>query len=116
MTIPISTHELNRRFRVMRPGSTGDSSGGSVPTLTEVGIVRAKISQPTTAEQYEAQQAGSTFTVIAHLKPTADVRRGDRLIALDDGDSLRVKSTVTPSDPVYLRADCEQLQTEGGLP
>jgi phage repressor protein C with HTH and peptisase S24 domain len=49
-----------------------------------------------------------------HLKPDADVRRGDHLIALDDGDSLRVKSTVTPSERVYLRADCEQLQYEGG--
>lgn len=116
MTIPIGTHELNRRFRVMRPTVTGDDSGGSGITLADRGVVRGKVSQPTTQEQYEAQQAGSSFTVIVHLKPTADVRRGDNLVALDDGDSLRVKSTVTPSDPVYLRADCEQLQAEGGQP
>ena len=116
MTTPIGTHELNRRFKVMRPTTVADSSGGSVPTLTQVGTVRAKVSQPTTAEQYEAQQAGSSFTVVAHLKPKADVRRGDYLVALDDGDSLRVKSTVLPSDPVYLRVDAEQIQAEGGLP
>lgn len=116
MTIPIGTHELNRRFKVMRPTVTGDDSGGGVVTLVDQGRVRAKVSQPTTAEQYEAQQAGSSFTVIVHLKPNANVRRGDYLVALDDGDNLRVKSTVLPSDPVYLRADCEQLQAEGGSP
>jgi SPP1 family predicted phage head-tail adaptor len=116
MTIPISTAELNRRFRVMRPTVTSDDGGGSDVTLVDRGIVRAKVSQPTTQEQYEAQQAGSSFTVVAHLKPDADVRRGDHLIALDDGDSLRVKSTVTPSEPVYLRADAEQIQVEGGAP
>lgn len=41
--------------------------------------------------------------------PSADVRRGD-------GDDLRVKSTIMPSDPVYLRADCEQIQSEGRTP
>lgn len=114
--MPIGTHELNRRFRVMRPGTTGDAGGGSTATYADLGIVRAKVSQPTSAEQSEAQQAGATFTVVAHLNPRADVRRGDYLVALDDGDSLRVKSTVVPSEPVYLRADCEQLQAEGGLP
>ena len=58
-------------------------------------------------------QADTSLAVVAHFRPTADVRRGDHLIALDDGDDLRVKSTVRPSDPVYLRADCEQLQPEG---
>jgi len=50
------------------------------------------------------------------MLPKTDVRRGDHLIALDDGDDLRVKSTVMPSEAVYLRADCEQLQAEGGQP
>jgi head-tail adaptor len=109
----IGTSELNRRFTVMRPTTTGDDVGGSSVALVEVGTVRAKVSQPAGVEQLEAMQADATFVVIAHLKPSADVRRGDHLIALDDGDNLRVKSTVRPSEPIYLRADCEQLQNEG---
>jgi len=109
----VGTHELNRRFRVMRPTTSGDAVGGSDVTLVDSGIVRAKVSQPAGVEQLEAMKADATFVVIAHFKPSADVRRGDHLIALDDGDDLRVKSTVRPSEPIYLRADCEQLQNEG---
>ncbi len=109
----IGSHELNRTFRVMRPTTAGDDVGGSSVTEVDSGTVRAKISQPAGVEHVEAMQADTSLTVVAHFKPTADVRRGDHLIALDDGDDLRVKSTVRPSDPVYLRADCEQLQPEG---
>ena len=109
----IGTHELNRRFRVMRPVVSGDDLGGSDVTPTDVGIVRAKVSQPAGVEQVEAMQSSASLTVIAHFKPGVNVRRGDHLIALDDGDDLRVKSTIEPSDAIYLRADCEQLQPEG---
>lgn len=112
----VGTHELPRRFRVMRPTTTADDVGGSDVSEVDKGIVRAKVSQPTGVEQLEAMQAGTSFAVIVHLKPRADVRRGDRLVALDDGDNLRVKSTVMPSEGVYLRADCEQIQSEGGQP
>lgn len=112
----ISTSELNRRFRVMRPTVAGDDVGGGEVTEVSKGVVRAKVSQPASVEQLEAQKAGASFSVIVHMKPRADVRRGDRLIALDDGDDLRVKSTIVPSEAVYLRADCEQLQAEGGQP
>lgn len=112
----ISTRELNRRFAVWRTVTGTDDVGGSTTTQTQVGTVRAKVSQPAAVEQLEAQQAGASFSVIVHLKPKADVRRGDVLRALDDGDDLRVKSTVMPSEPIYLRADCEQLQAEGGQP
>lgn len=115
-TVPIGWHELNRGFEVWRNVLSSDDVGGTDATLARVGEVRAKVSQPAAVEQLEAQQAGASFSVIVHLRPDADVRRGDRLIALDDGDNLRVKSTITPSDPVYLRADCEQLQPEGGTP
>jgi head-tail adaptor len=116
MTTPISAYELNRRFRVMRPTTTSDDLGGSTVTDVDRGIVRAKVSQPAAVEQLEAQQAGASFSVIVHLLPDVNVRRGDRLVALDDGDDLRVKSTTVPSTRVYLRADCEQLQAEGGAP
>jgi len=109
----IGTHELNRRFRVLRPTTSGDDLGGSTVADTDLGIVRAKVSQPAGVEQVEAMQASTSLTVIVHFKPGTNVRRGDKLVALDDGDSLRVKSTVEPSEPIYLRADCEQLQPEG---
>lgn len=113
----IGLHELPRRFRVMRPATTSDDVGGSTVAEVQVGRpVRAKVSQPAAVEQLEAQQAGTSFAVIVHMLPGADVRRGDRLVALDDGDNLRVKSTIQPSEAVYLRADCEQIQSEGGTP
>lgn len=113
----IGRHELTRRFKVFRPVTTGDDVGGSSVTEEQVGgVIRVKVSQPAAVEQLEAQQAGSSFAVIAHMLPGTDVRRGDHLVALDDGDDLRVKSTVVPSEAVYLRADCEQLQAEGGTP
>lgn len=116
MVTPIPWRELNRRFRVMRPTTAEDDLGGSTVVPADKGIVRAKVSQPASVEQLEAQQAGSSFSVIVHMRPNADVRRGDSLVALDDGDDLRVKSTIMPSEPEYLRADCEQIQSEGGTP
>jgi head-tail adaptor len=110
----IRTSELNRRFKVMRPTVVDDEGGGSTPTEVYVTTVRAKVSQPAAVEQLEAMKADATFSVVVHMKPRADVRRGDHLVALDDGDDLRVKSTIAPSTAVYLRADCEQLQVEGG--
>ena len=109
---PIGAHELPESLHVWRPAATTDDQGGEVVTLTDVGTVRAKVSQPTAAEQIEAQRAGSSLAMIVHLRPDADVRRGDEL-RRPDGDRLRVKYTVHPSEPVYLRADCEQLQSEG---
>lgn len=113
----IGLHELPRRFRVMRPTTTGDDVGGSSVAEAQIGRpIRAKVSQPAGVEQLEAQQAGTSFAVIVHMLPGTDVRRGDHLIALDDGDDLRVKSTIQPSEAIYLRADCEQIQSEGGTP
>lgn len=112
MTIPIGAHELRETLTVWRPTSTSDGQGGSSTTLAQVGSVRAKVSQPAAAEQIEAQQAGTSMTMIVHMRPTADVRRGDELRRAD-GDHLRVKYTIHPSEPEYLRADCEQIQSEG---
>ena len=112
MTLPISAAELREELAVWRPTSVEDEYGGTSETMASVGTVRAKVSQPAAAEQIEAQQAGTTMTMIVHLRPDADVRRGDELRRAD-GDRLRVKYTIHPSEPVYLRADCEQLQAEG---
>lgn len=112
MTIPIGSHELREWLEVWRPGEVDDGQGGTTVELVKVGRIRAKVSQPAAAEQIEAQQAGTTMTMIVHTKPTADVRRGDEL-RRSDGDKLRVKYTIHPSEPEYLRADCEQIQREG---
>lgn len=112
MTVPIGAHELREVLSVWRPGEVDDDQGGNEVALVKVGEVRAKVSQPAAAEQIEAQQAGTSMTMIVHMRPEADVRRGDFLVRTD-GDRLRVKYTIHPSEPVYLRADCEQLQSEG---
>lgn len=112
MTIPIGYHELPETLPVWRSVLVADDTGGSTEAMVQVGTVRAKVSQPVAAEQVEAMQAGSTMTMIVHMRPDADVRRGDELRRAD-GDILRVKYTIHPSDPVYLRADCEQIQSEG---
>lgn len=110
---PIGLHELPEGLEVWRPTTVEDQWGGETVTLVQQDEpVRAKVSQPAAAEQIEAQQAGSTMTMIVHLRPDADVRRGDELRRAD-GDILRVKYTITPSEAVYLRADCEQIQPEG---
>lgn len=108
----IEAHELREKLAVWRPTDVDDGQGGTSVELAEQGFVWAKVSQPAAAEQIEAQQAGTTMTMIVHLKPTADVRRGDEL-RRPDGDRLRVKYTIHPSEPEYLRADCEQIQSEG---
>jgi hypothetical protein len=113
MTIPISFTELPERLQVWRPTSIPDDYGGSKDELIQrPGRVAAKVSQPAAAEQIEAMQAGSSLTMIVHLRPDADVRRGYVLVR-PDGDRLRVKYTLHPSERVYLRADCEQIQGEG---
>ncbi len=114
MTIPIGFHELNETLDVYRRTSVPDDLGGSSDEyVKQPRPVRAKVSQPAAAEQIEAMQAGSSLTMIVHLRPDADVRRGDILERRSDGDRLRVKYTLHPSERVYLRADCEQIQSEG---
>lgn len=112
MTLPISPAELPEVLTVFRKTSTEDPYGGTSYVMTQVGTVRAKVSQPAAAEQIEAQQAGTSMTMIVHMQPSDIVYRGDELHRAN-GDKLRVKYTIQPSEPVYLRADCEQIQPEG---
>ncbi|MEU8264919.1 phage head closure protein [Micromonospora sp. NPDC048999] len=109
--IPIGVHELPRHLQVWRPTSTGDGAGGQVVTRTQVDTVRAKVSQPSAEERTAAGQSGAQLDAVVHLQPTADVRRGDELRG--DGETYRVWATVHPSEPVYLRAQCERTQSEG---
>jgi hypothetical protein len=113
MTLPVGAYELRETLTNWRRVSTPDPLGGTSSTLQQVGSVQARVSQPTAAEQLEAQQAGSNLTMIVHMLPGTAVYRGDELRRAN-GDKLRVKYTISPSDPsAYLRADCEQIQAEG---
>jgi head-tail adaptor len=112
VTIPISPHELRETLTVWRKTSVNDEYAGTSYDFAQVGTINAKVSQPTAAEQIEAQQAGSNMTMIVHMGPNENVLRGDEL-RRTNGDKLRVRYTIRPSDPVYLRADCEQIQPEG---
>lgn len=107
----IGGHETNRTLAVWRPTTVTDNMGGQTVTLAQVGTVRAKVSQPTAAEQIEAHRAGAALMMTVHMRPGEDVRRGDELRG--DDDRLRVRYVIEPSEPEYLRADCEQLQAEG---
>jgi SPP1 family predicted phage head-tail adaptor len=112
--LPLGAFELPETLAVWRPTYTEDEGGGRTEELIPVGTVRAKVSQPTAAEQIEAAQAGSTMTMIIHVAPTEDIRRGDEL-RRTDGDVLRVKYTIHASRRTYLRADAELIQPEGRL-
>lgn len=114
MTLPIGLNEMNATLSVFRPTLGPDTygGGGTVVTLVEQAApVPALVSEPTAAERVAAMQAGADLTIVVHFRPDADIRRGDELHGA--GDVLRVKSTVTPSTPVYLRADCVRIQIEG---
>lgn len=107
----IGAHELNRTFEVWRTVTSDDGAGGQITVPTLVGIVRARVSQPNSAERVAADQAGARLHAIFHMAPRGDVRRGDELRG--DGETYRVTAVVSPSDPVYLRAECERIQHEG---
>ncbi|MGW4641809.1 head-tail adaptor protein [Sphaerisporangium sp. NPDC004334] len=101
---------LNRTLQVRRPHTTGDGGGGQVTTWQAAGTVRARLSQPTAVERETGDQYGADLTYPVYLLPEADVRRGDQLI---DGERvLLVTEVYTPSEPVYLRADCRRRQSE----
>lgn len=110
MSPRIDPHELNRTLAVWRPDTEPDGAGGQDVDLVQVGTVRARISQPSAAEQVAAMQAGAVHTQAIYLLPDADVRRGDQLRG--DGQVFRVKATFSPSAPVYLRADVELIESE----
>lgn len=105
-------HLTNRVLTVRRPVLVTDPGGGQSTTWTEVGEVAVRISQPTATERTVAQQDLAQLTHIVYAAPGADVRRGDELA--DTALTLRVLATLQPSEPVYLRCECEQRQPDGG--
>lgn len=109
MMPPIGMH-LNRRLGHYRREEVPDGSGGVVTEWVHLGAIRARVSQATTAERVAAQQAGADHTQPVYVRPRADVRRGDELRGPEG--AWRVTSVYRPSEPVYLRADCELTQGE----
>lgn len=110
MTLPIGAHELPRLLAVWRTTTGDDGAGGQTTVRTQVGTVRARVSQPSAAERIAAMQGGAVLTLAVYLQPDADVRRGDELVGA--GETYRVKAVFTPSEPAYLRADCERIEAE----
>lgn len=104
-------HLLNRSLEVWRPQTADDGSGGQTITLTQVGEVRAMVSQPSVQERLVVAQSGAAHSHNVYALPDADVSRGDELRG--DGQVFRVIAEVEPSRPVYLKAFCELIQTEG---
>lgn len=105
-------HLLNHRLAQWRREERPDGAGGVITEWVDLGPLRCRISQPSAAERIAAQQAGAEHTQPVYLSPAASVRRGDEL--REPGRTWRVVAVYTPSEPVYLRADCELIQTEGG--
>lgn len=103
---------LNRTLQVWRPSSARDPGGGYDEAAGHVGTVEARVSQPTATQRVQAQQAGTDLTDVIYLEPDADVARGDELRDPGTGEVFAVESTVTPSEAVYLRADCTRRQAE----
>lgn len=108
----IDAYELTRTLEVWRHTLTGDGQGGQDETFGQIGSVRAKVNEPSAAERVEAMRAGVDLTYQVHLLPDADVKRGDELRDAAAGEVYKVQLTVSPSTPVYLRAQCERDQYE----
>lgn len=94
--------------RVMQP----DGSGGQHTVWIQAGTEPARISQASAEERRVAQQYGARLTHRVHLRPDADVLRGDDLLDPSSGEAHRVLATLVPSVRVYLRADTELYQPE----
>ncbi|MFF7365819.1 head-tail adaptor protein [Streptomyces sp. NPDC008125] len=103
-------HLLNRQLTVWRTVTTDDGYGGQQTSHVQTGAVPAKVDQPSASERVLAQQGGVPHSHTVYLQPSADVRRGDELRG--GGQVLRVLSVVTPSAPLYRRAECELREQE----
>ncbi|MGH3599810.1 MAG: phage head completion protein [Pseudonocardiaceae bacterium] len=104
---------MNRSLAVWRRSFTSDGAGGRSDVWGQVGTVAARVSQPTAAERLAAGQAGAALTHAVYVLPEVDVRRNDELRGA--GLVLRVHAVVVPSQVVYQRADCVEVQPESGV-
>jgi len=104
-------HLLNTRVAVVGWDEVSDGMGGTIRTEVSRGEYAAKVDLPTADEQVIAAQAGSKHTHNVFFEPSTDVRRGDFLTR--GSQKFRVISVIGPSHPVYKKAECELIQSEG---
>lgn len=108
--VPQVGHLLNRTVAHWRPLLTADGGGGQESSWALLGTVRARLSQPSSAEDVQADRDGAEITHVVYLRPDAPVVRGDQL--RDGALVLDVHAVYGPSVSVYLRADCESRQSQ----
>ncbi|MCI0632518.1 MAG: phage head closure protein [Actinobacteria bacterium] len=110
-------HLTRTDLTVHRPSTVDDGSGGQTVTFTEVGTIRAQVSQPSTTERAEASQWGVELMHVIHTIADADVERGDELSgdlpsSVPAGRRLRVVATISNSRSTYLRIEAEVAEPE----
>ncbi len=105
---PTPAHLLNDTVEHWRPITAPDGAGGATTSWTRLGDLAARLPQPTARETQVGERHGARHDQNAYLRAGADVQRGDQLrrgVLV-----LEVLATVTPSIPVYLKAECETQQ------
>lgn len=103
-------HLMNATVEHWREATAPDGAGGQAAAWTQLGELRARASQPSqSTERAKAGADGTDITHVVYVLPAdADVRQGDELRL--PGRTLRVLAAYQPSEPVYLRCDCESRQ------
>lgn len=102
-------HLLRSQAVVYRNVPTADAGGGQSTVRTLQGTSPCRYRQPTVA--VEGTSAGADVANvmdIVYFLPTADIQRNDELNI--GATVLDVHAVYTPSEPIYLRADCRSRQ------
>src|SRR5690606_41999498 len=101
-----------------RTDAVGHDMGGLDGQRSRLGVIAARVPQPTASEremarsQVGTQQGQAELTQPVYCDPGEDVRRGDELVDETTGEVFRVVAAIRPSVAVYLRLDTEILQAE----
>lgn len=103
-------HLLNASVDVYRPTFTADGRGGRTRSMAKVAMIRARISQPSSAERAIAAQLDAVLEHVIHVLPGADVSRNDEL---DVGGPrrLRVQAVLWDSSRTYWRLECQAVES-----
>ncbi len=108
-------HLMTQTLTVYRSVDTTDAGGGRLQSFDQVGVIRAKVNQPTPAEIEMAGVWGAQLSHVVHTPIYNDVRRGDLFggelpSEVQPDERLRVISVVSDSHQTYKRALCEVAQ------
>lgn len=111
-------HLWNRALAHYRTETVRNDMGGLDEQRIRLGVIAARVPQPTALERVMArsqvgpQQGQAELTQPVYCDPGEDVRRGDELVDETTGEVFRVVAAIRPSVAVYLRLDTEVLQAE----